>query len=78
MDTFKAATDPTVYFIGVTTGQSAIRQVFPLWDWRRRHCERGELRAAGRVATLPCNRDSMVLRQAKQPVDTTLELNLTE
>lgn len=30
-DTLEPATRPTMYFIGVTTGQSSIRQVFPLW-----------------------------------------------
>jgi shikimate 5-dehydrogenase len=31
MDIYKPATKPTMYFIGVTTGKSSIRQVFPLW-----------------------------------------------
>lgn len=30
-DTLVPATAPTMYFIGVTTGSSSIRQVFPLW-----------------------------------------------
>lgn len=30
-DTLAAATSPTFYFIGVTTGKSSIRDVFPLW-----------------------------------------------
>jgi shikimate 5-dehydrogenase len=30
-ETLEAATKPTLYFIGVTTGKSSIRDVFPLW-----------------------------------------------
>lgn len=30
-DTLQPAVRPTLYFIGVTTGSSSIRQVFPLW-----------------------------------------------
>ena len=30
-DTLQPATKPTFYFIGVTTGQSSIRRVFPAW-----------------------------------------------
>jgi shikimate 5-dehydrogenase len=30
-DTLQPATKPTFYFIGVTTGSSSIRKVFPLW-----------------------------------------------
>src|SRR5699024_9324450 len=30
-DTIQPATKPTFYFIGVTTGQSSIRRVFPAW-----------------------------------------------
>jgi shikimate 5-dehydrogenase len=31
MNSYKPAAKPTMYFIGVTTGKSSIRQVFPLW-----------------------------------------------
>ena len=31
MPDLKAATEPTLYFIGVTTGQSSIMKVFPKW-----------------------------------------------
>lgn len=31
VDTLRAATNPTFYFIGVTTGSSSIRTVFPRW-----------------------------------------------
>ncbi len=31
MNNYKAATQPTIYFIGVTTGSSSIMKVFPKW-----------------------------------------------
>jgi len=31
MTIFEPATRPTMYFIGVTTGQSSIMKVFPAW-----------------------------------------------
>src|SRR5688572_8738189 len=33
-DPLRPATRPTMYFIGVTTSQSSINQVFPLWARR--------------------------------------------
>ena len=31
MNIYKPATQPTIYFIGVTTTQSSIMKVFPEW-----------------------------------------------
>ncbi|MEM8552845.1 MAG: shikimate dehydrogenase, partial [Pseudomonadota bacterium] len=31
MTRYQPATQPTIYFIGVTTGQSSIMRVFPAW-----------------------------------------------
>ena len=31
MNTYQKATQPTIYFIGVTTGKSSIMRVFPKW-----------------------------------------------
>ena len=32
-DTLEPASKPTFYFVGVTTGRSSIRTVFPQWAW---------------------------------------------
>ena len=42
--TYKAATRPTFYFIGVTTGQSSIMRVFPEWA---RHLGLGDVEMKG-------------------------------